>query len=102
MDGVVRVLRDVVLDRTSQDELLAVSHAPGVSGETMTLDLIGGGIALAIKVTVLESRPVIVNGAVRHRLRLALHRRRRSSRTHGRVWTPFGAQPISSRCWAGR
>jgi hypothetical protein len=71
-EGAVRVLRDVVIDRTSQDELMAVGQAPGVVGETMTLDLMGGGVALRLKVSVLESRPVIINGSVRHRLRLAL------------------------------
>jgi hypothetical protein len=68
----MRVLRDVVVDRTAGDELMAVSHAPGVVGEAMTLDLIGDGSSLALKVGVLESRPVIIAGAVRHRLRLRL------------------------------
>jgi hypothetical protein len=66
------VLRDVVIDRTSHDELMAVCQAPGVAGETMTLDLMGGGLAFGLKVRVLESRPVIISGSVRHRLRLAL------------------------------
>jgi hypothetical protein len=68
----MRILRDVVVDRTSADELLAVCQAPGVTGELMTLDLMGGGITLGFRVKVLESRPVIVAGAVRHRLRLGL------------------------------
>jgi hypothetical protein len=68
----MRILRDVVVDRTSQDEVMAVSQAPGVLGETMTLDLMGGGMTLAYRVRVLESRPVIIGGAVRHRLRLGL------------------------------
>ena len=71
-EGVMRVLRNVVVDRTSRDELMAVSHAPGVSGEVMTLDLIGGGVAMALRVRVLNSRPIIMDGAVRHRLTLAL------------------------------
>jgi len=73
-DGAIRVLRDVVVDRTSPDEVLAVSQAPGVLGETMRLDLMGGGLTLALHVTVLESRPVIVGGSVRHRIRLGLVR----------------------------
>ncbi len=70
----MRVLRDVVVDRTSRDEVMAVSGAPGVLGETMTLDLFGGGAALGIRVKVLESRPVIIAGTLRHRLRLAVVR----------------------------
>jgi hypothetical protein len=69
-DGAVRVLRDVVVDRTDRNELLAVSHVPGIAGEEMTLDLIGGGVVLALQVKVIESRPVIVDGSVRHRVRL--------------------------------
>jgi hypothetical protein len=71
-EGAVRILRDVVVDRTSRDEMMAVSQAPGVLGETMTLDLMGGGLTMGLRVRVLESRPVIIAGTVRHRLRLGL------------------------------
>jgi len=68
----MRVLRDVVIQRTDGDELQAVSQVPGISGEEMTLDLMGAGTTLGLKVRVIESRPVMVEGAVRHSLRLAL------------------------------
>lgn len=71
-NGAMRVLRDVVIDRTGRDELLAVSHVPAITGEDMSLDLISAGRNLALKVKVLESRPVMVEGAVRHRIRLAV------------------------------
>jgi hypothetical protein len=71
-DGAVRVLRAVVVDRTAEHELLAVSHAPGVVGEEMSLDLLGAGSNLTFKVRVLDSCPVILSGSVRHKLRLAL------------------------------
>jgi hypothetical protein len=71
-DGAVRVLRAVVVDRTGENELIAVSHAPGVVGEEMSLDLLGAGSNLTFKVRVLESCPVILSGSVRHKLRLAL------------------------------
>lgn len=73
-DGAVRVLRDVVVDRVDREELLAVSGAPAIAGEEMSLDLVGGGRALELRVRVIESRPVIVNGSVRHRIRLAVLR----------------------------
>ena len=63
-------MRDVVVDRTSANELLAVSQAPGVTDEAMRLDLMGGGVTMAVKVVVKESRPVVIAGAVRHRIRL--------------------------------
>jgi hypothetical protein len=71
-NGAMRVLRDVVVDRTGRDELLAVSNVPAIAGEDMSLDLISAGRNLALKVKVLESRPVMVEGAVRHRIRLAV------------------------------
>ena len=71
-DGAMRVLRDVVIQRTNRDELQAVSHVPGVAGEEMTLDLMGAGATLGLKVRVVDSRPVMVEGSVRHRIRLAV------------------------------
>ena len=68
----MRVLRDVVIQRTDGDELQAVSQVPGISGEEMTLDLMGAGTTLGLRVRVIDSRPVMVEGAVRHSLRLAL------------------------------
>lgn len=71
-DGAMRVLRDVVVDRLDRDELLAVSHVPAVAGEEMSLDLVGAGTSLELRVRVLESRPIIIDGTVRHRIRLSL------------------------------
>ena len=71
-DGAMRVLRDVVIHRTDRNELQAVSHVPAVAGEDMTLDLIAAGTTLGLKVRVIDSRPVMVEGAVRHRIRLSV------------------------------
>ena len=71
-DGAIRVLRDVVIHRTDRDELQAVSHVPAVAGEEMTLDLMSAGSTLGLRVKVVDSRPVMVDGSVRHRIRLAL------------------------------
>jgi hypothetical protein len=70
--GVVRMLRDAVVDRSEGDELLAITHTAAVIGEELSLDLMGAGQNVAVKVRVIESRPVIVEGTVRHRVRLAL------------------------------
>ena len=69
-DGAMRVLRDVAVQRTAADELEAISQHPAVAGEAMTLDLMGAGEAIALKVRVVDSRPVMIDGAVRHRIRL--------------------------------
>ena len=71
-DGAVRVLRDVVISRIGPHELLAVSQSPGLVGEEMSLDVTGGGASLGVRVKVIESAPILFNGAVRHRIRLAL------------------------------
>lgn len=70
--GAVRVLRDVVINRIGPNELLAVSQTPGLVGEEMTLDVTGGGASMGLRVKVIESAPMIFNGAVRHRIKLAL------------------------------
>jgi hypothetical protein len=68
----MRVLRDVVVDRVNREELLAISQAPAIAGEDMSLDLVGAGATIELRVKVIESRPVIVDGAVRHRIRLSV------------------------------
>ena len=71
-DGAMRVLRDVVIQRSETGELQAVSQQSAIAGEEMTLDLVGGGATIGLKVRVIDSRPMILNGAVRHKIRLAL------------------------------
>ena len=71
-DGAMRVLRDVVIQRSDSGELQAVSQQSAIAGEEMTLDIVGGGATIGLKVRVIDSRPVILDGAVRHRIRLSL------------------------------
>jgi hypothetical protein len=71
-DGAVRVLRDVVVQRTGPDELLAVSLSPGVIDEEMSLDVVCGESSLRLRVKVVESAPIIVHDAVRYRIRLSV------------------------------
>ena len=70
--GALRILRDVVVNRTGDDELLAVSNAAAVVGEVLSLELMGAGQSAMVKVCVRDSRPVIIDGTVRHRVRLGL------------------------------
>jgi hypothetical protein len=71
-DGSMRVLRDVVVDRVNREELLVISQVPGIVSEEMSLDLVGAGTAMELRVRVIESRPVIIEGGVRHRIRLSV------------------------------
>ena len=69
-DGRLRVLQDVIVQLEPAGRLVAFGHLPGVVGEVVRLDLSGGGHTISLDVRVGESRPVIVDGGVRHRLSL--------------------------------
>jgi len=69
-DGVLRVWRDVVGHRTDAGEYLVVSDEAGFKGEHLTVYL-SNGDSEPIPVRVVESRPVICDGSLRHELRLA-------------------------------
>ena len=68
--GALRVLRDVVIERMEHQELVVISQAPTVIGEEMSLELFSGRGCIALRVRVLDSRPVVITGSMRHRLRL--------------------------------
>ena len=71
-EGTMRVLRDVVVDRSGDSDLFAVSVTPGVVGEEMSLELITGVNRRSLRVRVVDSRPVIIAGTVQHRLQLVM------------------------------
>ena len=71
------VMRDVLVQFEATGRLVAFGVAAGVVGEIMRLDLSGGGDTLALDVEVLDSRPVILAGAVRHRVQLEVVERER-------------------------
>ena len=71
-DGVVRIFRDVVVHRYG-NEWIAFGREPAVVGETLVLDLLDldeGEPEGRFTVCVIESRPVILDGEMRHRIRL--------------------------------
>lgn len=69
-DGVLRVLYDVVVQEWAANELIAISREPGVVGEVIALQIVDSGVTMDTAARVTESRPLIADGAVRHRLRL--------------------------------
>ena len=69
-EGTLRVLRDVIVHEEPSGSLVAFGGSPGVVGETLTLDLASGGQVVRLAVRVLDSRPVVLDGGVRHRMRL--------------------------------
>jgi hypothetical protein len=71
-EGSLRIPGDVVVERhdEGQNELWVVSSAPVHREERLRLDLSGQDRSLAVRVV--ESSPVLIDGVVRHRLRLAI------------------------------
>ena len=70
--GTIRIWRDVAIAADTGPELAVVSEEPGVVHEEMMLGLSGPQGRLEIRVKVLESQPQVVDGIVRHRLRLLM------------------------------
>lgn len=70
VEGVVRILRDVTVQQAGAGELTVISREPGVIDERMAIEIADRPAPTALQVEVAESRPLVVDGAVRHRLRL--------------------------------
>ena len=70
VEGVLRVLRDVIVQRSGDHEWIAIGREPAVVGETLMLDVDDGEFRHRLTMCVIESRPVIVDGDMRHRIRL--------------------------------
>ena len=70
----MRVPADVVIEEYGEHEVSVVSTAPAHRDELMTLDATGTGSepSVTMNVRVTESVPVLVDGVMRHRLRLAI------------------------------
>ena len=66
----MRVSKDVSLHQAAGEGLAVFSTTPGVVDEELTLELVSGDETAVLRVKVVDSRPVIVDGAVRHRLKL--------------------------------
>ena len=66
--GVLRVLQDVVVQNTRPDLTIALSRQPGVVGELVSVQFPQDDSGVRAKV--LDSQPIVVDGTVRHQLRL--------------------------------
>jgi hypothetical protein len=69
-EGVLRVMQDVLLQTAGQKEMVAISREAGIVGEAVTLGVSAGERTHRVPVRVVDSQPIIVDGSVRHRLRL--------------------------------
>jgi hypothetical protein len=71
-EGALRVPTDVLIERYSENEVWVVSTTPAHRDELLTLDATGSGPSVTLTVRVTDSVPVLTDGVVRHRLRLAI------------------------------
>ena len=71
-EGALSAFQDLRVERYDAGEVVALSDAPGGSGQELTLDLMDSGSRVTVQVRVMESTPVIVDGDVRYRLRLTI------------------------------
>ena len=67
--GILRVLRDIDIQSSKDGHIVAVSREPGVLGELVSVQF-PAQISEVLRARVLDSQPVVMDGAVRHQLRL--------------------------------
>ena len=73
-EGALRLPTDVVVERCTDHEVWVVSPTPAHRDEMLTLDTSGSGPPETMRVRVADSVPVLMDGVMRHRLRLAIVR----------------------------
>jgi hypothetical protein len=66
---------DVIVEPNGDDEWIAMGREAAVAGETLILDIVlrdseKGELRHRLPVCVIDSRPVIIDGDLRHRIRL--------------------------------
>jgi hypothetical protein len=66
----VHVFYDVIVKWHAENEWIAVSREPAFAGETLLLDVDDGEQRNQFMAHVIESSPVIVDGDMKHRIRL--------------------------------
>ena len=68
-EGILRVMGDVVLESQTSEQIVVVSRQPGVPGETVSVQSPHESETI-VMAQVLESQPVVVDGSIRHQVRL--------------------------------
>jgi hypothetical protein len=71
-EGSLRLPGEVTIERRSDGEVWIVSAVPAHRGERLTLEVMGPGPPVVLQVRVVDSTPVLVDGVIRHGLRLAI------------------------------
>ncbi len=74
-ESTARMYLDVIAEPHGNDEWIATGREPAVPGETLILDIVvldtdEGELRQRLPVCVIDSRPIILDGDMRHRIRL--------------------------------
>jgi hypothetical protein len=69
-EATMRILREVTVLTDVGHELLVLSTEPAAAGDVFMLDAMANDATVSSQVYCVDSRLVLVNGSVRHRLRL--------------------------------
>jgi hypothetical protein len=74
-DASLTVFPDIVVQEARDGEWIAISREPATIGETLVLDIVlhaddDGEVRERFDVCVIDSQPLVVEGDLRHRLRL--------------------------------
>ena len=70
--GTMRLSRQVSIHDATGQGIVVMSATPGVIDEELLLEMVNGEETARLRAKVVESRPVIVDGSVRHRVRLVV------------------------------
>jgi len=81
--GVLRVSRDVAVEEIVDDVFVAVSDEPGIVGDLLTIACSVNQVPETVTVVVTASRPRMVNGVVKHELKLKRADSQRAATKHG-------------------
>ncbi len=71
-EGTLRLPVDVTIESVGTQEISVLSTVPAHRNEIFTLDALDSSPSSSRRVRVKESVPVLMDGTVRHRLRLAV------------------------------
>ena len=69
-EGFLRVMRDVIVERAVNREVVVISRDAGVLGEVVIVQTGLEDGAVGLEACVVDSQPVVVDGVLRHRVRL--------------------------------
>jgi hypothetical protein len=93
-EATLRMLRDVLVERISHDEIVVIGRHVGVVGDLLKMQIADAG-DFALPVRVIESRPSVADGTMRHRLVLGIERPRESVMTASSGHAPEPALSVA-------